>query len=119
MVEIAYNKGVILCEQYHERLNGELFPKFIEEHFKSCFEKSANPHSKLFLQYGDPSQNSKKARESLKNVGARQFDIPARSPIENVFRFKSLKLRSLTPPSPLLNNTLKKKRSVVKIKNKK
>ena len=60
IVAIAYNKGVILCEQYHGRINGEMFADFILKHFNETFEKSANPRGKFFLQDGDPSQNSKK-----------------------------------------------------------
>ena len=91
MVAIAYMKGVILCEQYEGRVNGEMFANFIYKHFESTFERSANPAGKLFLQDGDPSQNSKKAKIALDAVGARKFSIPPRSPdmnpIENVFNF--------------------------------
>ena len=88
MVAIAYGKGVILSEQYQQRLNGVMFAKFIDTHFDATFKKSANPNGRLFLQDGDPSQNSKKAQLSLLSVGARKFTIPPRSPdinpIENV-----------------------------------
>ena len=43
------------------------------------FERSANPRGKLFLQDGDPpSQNSKKSKKALEEIGARKFSIPAR-----------------------------------------
>lgn len=89
MVAMAYNKGVILCEQYFGRINGQKFADFITEHFTATFEQSANPRGRLFLQDGDPSQNSTLARKSMRAVGARNFSIPPRSPdinpIENVF----------------------------------
>ena len=43
----------------------------------------------MFVQDGDPSQNSKAAKTALSKIGAVQFSIPPRSPdlnpIENVF----------------------------------
>ena len=58
MTAIAYGKGVIAAEQYHRRINAEKFSSSVREHFASMFKKSANPRRKLFLQNGDPSQNS-------------------------------------------------------------
>ena len=58
---------------------------------------SVNPTGKLFLQDGDRSQNSKKAKTALDEVGSRQFSIPPRSPdlnpIENIFNLVKAKLR--------------------------
>ena len=89
LVAIAYGKGVLLAEQYEGQLNGEKFADFIKANFPTVFAASSNPRGKLFLQDGDPSQNSRKAEEAMKVVGARKFKIPARSPdlnpIENVF----------------------------------
>jgi hypothetical protein len=88
LVAIAYNKGVILCEQY-EHMDGEFFQEFAMEHFPTAFKKSSNPKGKLFLQDGDPSQNSAKAKKAFAAVGCSIFAIPARSPdfnpIENIF----------------------------------
>ena len=48
------------------------------------------------MQDGDPSQNSAAARQAMDNVGARLFDIPARSPdlnpIDNLFHLVARKL---------------------------
>ena len=86
LVAIAYGKGVILAEQYEGNMNGEKFSEFIREEFK---ERSNNTKGKLFLQDGDPSQNSQKAKSAMDKVGTRLFKIPPRSPdinpIENVF----------------------------------
>ena len=55
-----------------------------------------NQKGKLFLQDGDPSQNSCKARSAWDKIGARKFFIPARSPhfnpIENIFHILKKKL---------------------------
>ncbi len=97
IVAIAYNRGVILAEQYEGNLNGEKFANFIREQFPSLFEKSSNPKGKLFLQDGDPSQNSMKAQNAMRSVRAKKFSIPARSPdlnpIENVFNNIKTQLR--------------------------
>ncbi len=88
-VAIAYNKGVMLAEQYEGQLNGQKFADFVREQFPTLFENSCNKKGKLFLQDGDPSQNSRKAQDAMSRVGARKFTIPARSPdlnpIENIF----------------------------------
>ena len=89
MVAIAFGKGVVKCHQYTEHVSGEMFSQFIKDHFAEMFEVSANPKGKLFLQDGDPSQNSKLAKEAMDLVPCRLFHIPARSPdlnpIENIF----------------------------------
>ena len=45
----------------------------------------------MFLQDGDPSQNSKLSKQALKSIDTTKFDIPPRSPdlnpIENVFNY--------------------------------
>ena len=86
----------LCCEQYYGNITGELFSDFVREHFPVMFEKSANPKGKLFLQDGDPRQNSKKEKIALDAVDCRQFSIPARSPdanpIENFFKVIRIKL---------------------------
>jgi len=88
-VAISHSKGVVLCQQYEERLTGNFFASFIKENFPQAFLKSGKPNSNLFLQDGDRCQNSVIAKESLKSSGYQVFSIPARSPdinpIENVF----------------------------------
>ena len=96
-VEISYKKGILLCEQYMEQLNGDNFSSFVRKHFPAAFQKSSDPKGMLFLQDGDPTQNSKKAKKAFDDVGCRMFLIPARfpdiNPIENMFNIvrKSLK----------------------------
>lgn len=86
---IAYGRGFMECHHYTERLNGEFCEDYIRERFPEMFEASANPRGKLFLQDGDPNQNSAAAKLAMDAVGCRLFKIPARSPdlnpIENAF----------------------------------
>ena len=95
IVCIAFGKGVICCHRYQE-MNGQFFSQFILENFPLIFSKSNSPYVKRFLQDGDPSQNSKLARDAMKEVGATVFPIPPRSPdinpIENVFNVVRAKL---------------------------
>lgn len=95
---ISYGKGIVLCEQYHGKLNGQSFANFVREHFARLVSDCSNPKGKLFLQDGDPSQNSKKANDAIHDVGARKFSIPPRSPdinpIENIFHQVKRKLNS-------------------------
>ena len=97
MVTIAYGKGVTLCEEYKEPLNGASFADFIRNYFPPCFQKSVDAEEQLFLQDGDPSQNSKIAMRALAEVGGKKFSIPARSPdlnpIENLFHHVKRKLK--------------------------
>ncbi len=97
MAAIAYGKGVISCVPYTGNIDGEFCYNFIREHFPEMFQASANPKGKLFLQDGDPNQNSKRAREGMDTIGCRLFKIPARSPdlnpIENVFHLVGKKLQ--------------------------
>ena len=88
-VAIAYGHGAVLCEQYEEQLEGQFFADFVREHFENAFENSSNPRGKLFLQDGDPSQNSLKEKNAIFDIGALMFSIPPRSPdinpVENFF----------------------------------
>jgi transposase len=97
MVGIGYSKGVIFCEQYEGRLNGQKFAEFVRTKLPDAFANSVNPTGKYFLQDGDPSQNSKKAEDAFISIGARKFAIPPRSPdlnpIENVFHTVKNQLR--------------------------
>ena len=95
LVGIAYQKGVILCEQYDGRLNGEKFAEFVRKTLPGVFAQCS---SQRFLQDGDPSQNSAKARDAIYSIGAMKFSIPARSPdlnpIENLFHLAKKKMHA-------------------------
>ena len=99
MVAISFGKGAIECERYIGNVNAEMCADFIHNSFPGMFEVSPNPTGKLFLQDGDPSQNSKAAKAAMDSIGCRLFTIPPRSPdlnpIENIFHLigKVLKKR--------------------------
>ena len=108
-VAIAYGRGVLLAEQYEGNLTGEKFATFVREQFPRLFEMSSNPKGKLFLQDGDPSQNSRKAQVAMSEVGARKLAIPPRSPdinpIENVFHNVKRELRDYALQNNLTHET--------------
>jgi len=87
-VAVSYGNGVILCEQY-EKLNGRYFKSLVRREFPRMFNIAAKGGPKLFIQDGDPSQNSCIACAAWPKLGAKLISIPARSPdincIENIF----------------------------------
>ena len=95
-VAISYNCGVICAEQYTV-LNGTTFAQFIDNHFRTIFCRTGKS-SNRWIQDGDPSQNSAKARRALEGIDARLVSIPPRSPdlnpIENVFALVKKELRA-------------------------
>ena len=92
MVAISFDNGVILCKEY-EKLNGPNFAKFIDDNFQSMFLKANKSPRRLWLQDGDPSQNSRIAQEAMCRANCELIKIPARSPdinpIENLFKIIS------------------------------
>lgn len=87
-VGISHGRGVILNEQVQGVTTGESFGNFVRNYFHSSFIRSMK-ESRVFLQDGDPKQNSAAARIVLTRRGYEIFSIPARSPdlnpIENMF----------------------------------
>ena len=83
-VAIAFDEGVITCEQYHSKLTGTMFAEFVKEHFSDVFKT-------------DPRQCSKVACDAMDQLGCRMFAIPRRSPdvnpIENIFHLVRKKLQ--------------------------
>ena len=96
IVAISYDKGIVLCEPF-EKMTGAFFAEFIDDHFTEAF-RIADKETDLFVQDGDPSQNSKLARASMDKADAQLLQIPARSPdlnpIENFFHLVSEGLRT-------------------------
>ena len=90
-VAIAYQKGVIMCEQWDPNTPslGIHYKEFVKKHFPVTFECSVNPKNKLVLQEGCPVQKSKQAQLRYAVVNCKVFSIPPRSPelnpIENMF----------------------------------
>ena len=95
MVAITHGGGAIICERY-EKMDAKYFASFIDQHFNTMFERSAKGLTRLWLQDGDPSQNSKTAREAMARCHCELLKIPPRSPdlnpIENIFHIASKKL---------------------------
>ena len=112
MVAVSHSKGIIKCYHYEGGTNGEKivnliegqFPNlFVEEHFwKKCL---------LFFQDSDPSQNCKKSREAMEEVGCRLFKIPACSldlnSIENAFHLIDNKLKWVAVSRNLTKETFR------------
>ena len=92
MVAVTYNEGVLLCEEY-DKLRRHLQNNRGKE--LRMFQRAKNA-SRLWIQDGDPSQNSAVARRSLKKMNAQLISIPPRSPdvnpIENIFHIVKKKL---------------------------
>lgn len=94
-VAISSHRGVICAERY-DVLNGESFAAFVRAMFSRIFARSGKT-SMQWIQDGDPSQNSAKAKIEFQELDARLLQIPPRSPdlnpIENVFAFVKKELR--------------------------
>ena len=52
-------------------MKGPYFASFIDRNFSYMFQVSSNPCSNLFIQDGDPSQNSQLAKASMETCGAK------------------------------------------------
>ena len=90
-------ESIFASEQY-EKMDGAYFADFVKRNFRKLIRNSSNPSGKMFLQDGDPSQNSVIARKAMKKLVVQVHSIPPRSPdinpIENVFHLLDKKLRS-------------------------
>ena len=97
MVSIAYNRGVVMCEQYFGTITGAKFASIVRTKFPESFAKCEKPCSRRLLMDNCTRQNSKVARAAMLEVGAMRFRIPARSPdlnpIENFFHVAGKELR--------------------------
>ena len=84
-----YNKGVICCEPYEKMKYGRYFAAFIDNHFDRLFAAADKGCTRMFLQDGDPSQNSASARAAMQRTNSTLIKLYRRSPdlavIENVF----------------------------------
>ena len=88
MVAISHEAGVVLCDQY-DKLDGQYFKNLVLREFPAMFKKAKKGRSRLWLQDGDPSQNSAASRMAMKSIRAKLLSIPPHSPdinpIENLF----------------------------------
>ena len=96
IVAKSYDKGVICCEPY-EHMTGSYFATFVAEHFDRLFELAGKGVSRLWMQDGDPCQNSALAKVAIERVNSTVFKLPPRSAdlhvIENVFAIVNRHLR--------------------------
>ena len=98
MVAISYGKPVLVAEPFI-KMNGQYFESFIDNNFTVLFQRANNNDSRyrLWIQDGDPSQNSARAKRAMARANAVLLSIPPRSqdinPIENIFHLVSKKLR--------------------------
>ena len=98
MVAISYGKPVLVAEPFI-KMNGQYFESFIDNNFTVLFQRANNNDSRyrLWIQDGDPSQNSARAKRAMARANAVLLSIPPRSPninpIENMFHLVSKKLR--------------------------
>ena len=97
MVGMTYEQGVVLCVPLVKRITGEYYSEIIKNNLRDALVRSKKS-SKRILQDGDPSQNSKRARDELFRQNIRLFSIPARSPdlnpIENLFNQVRVKIKT-------------------------
>ena len=98
MAAISYGQPVLIAEPF-VKMNGQYFESFIDNNFNSLFQRANNNDRRyrLWVQDGDPSQNSARAKRAMSRANAVLLSIPARSPdinpIENIFHLVSKKLR--------------------------
>ena len=94
---ISHGKGVVLAKSYR-KLTGKSFAKFVKREFPAVFKRcEMSGQKRLFLQDGDPSQNSERVRKALRDMNVAIFNIspqsPDLNPIENVFKLLADTLR--------------------------
>ena len=78
VVAIAYNSGVVLCEQYGDTINGEKFVSIVHRGFPEAFTLNSDTVCKRFLMDACPQQNSRKGRRGIAEVSGIIFKIPSR-----------------------------------------
>ena len=76
---ISLGKEICYCKHY-EKLSGKIFAEFVENNFIEIFKSSCKSTGNVFVEDGDPTQNSKAAKTALDKIGAVQFSIHPRSP---------------------------------------
>ena len=72
---ISPGKGFVCVEQYFQKMSGQLFSDFVDEHFETVFENSSKKKARRFLQDGCPSQIQRKLL------------LPLIKPMRNYFQY--------------------------------
>ena len=70
--ERSKDKGVICCEPY-EHMTGGNFTTFVDQHFHRLFQLAGKGDSRLWMQDGDPSQNSALAKAAIARVNSKRL----------------------------------------------
>ena len=87
---------MICCEPY-EHVTSRYFATLVDEHFDRLFELAGKGVSRLWMQDGDPCQNSALAKAAIERVNSTVIKLPPRSAdlhvIENVFAISNRHLR--------------------------
>ena len=78
IIAITHGKWVIFCQRY-EKMKQTFFTSFLKENFEIMVKKP-DKNSRVWIQDGDPSQNSKQAKEVMKELNSELLSIPRRSP---------------------------------------
>ena len=117
IANISYDKVVVICKAY-DKLDGRYFANFIDENFESMFGTADKSLKRLWLQDGDPSQNSAMVRAAMDRANCELLKIPPRSPdlnpIENILKFVSDALRKQAIRSQITKETYEEfKNSVI------
>ena len=76
-VAISFSQGFICAHQY-DKVTGDTFEQFILQQIPIIYKNSRKMHSNLFVEDGDPSQNSAKSLRAVQAVGMKLFKIPPR-----------------------------------------
>ena len=116
LVAISYDKGVICCEP-HEHMTGGNFATFVDQHFHRLFQLAGKGDSRLWMQDGDPSQNSALAKAAIVHVNSTVIKRPPRSPelhvFENVFAIVNSQLRKQARDQKIRRETFEEFKSRV------
>ena len=78
-------------------MDAQYLTSFIDQHFDTMFERSGKGLTQLWLQDGDPSQNSESACNAMAHCHSEVLKIlpqsPDLNPIEHIFHIVSRKLK--------------------------
>ena len=79
VVAISHGKGVIICQPY-EKMTGAYFSNFIDRNFNTMFQTAEKGNSRIWVQDGDPSQNSALAKSGMSRANSTLLKLPPRRP---------------------------------------
>ena len=76
LVGMAHNVGIVLCKERTQPMSGTYYAELVLEAFPTAFERTMNPRGKRVLLDGDPSENSRREKQALDQIGASVFNPP-------------------------------------------